>query len=657
MAQVLIAAIFSGLLLQLSAPGIEWWWVTGPALTPALWVLKDRPWRAWLLAGLVVGTMNGACLVDGGAKFGAAVSLFFLAFAALQVALPFALAGWIAPRIPRSTRALSFAISWTLFVWVVDELLYTPVLLGAPLSLHSAEALMLVERVGIVGLEAAVVTLAASLACLPSTPRPLLAWAATIPLLLLVPVSSPSGGQAKLIGVQPNIHWSDFSASGWSLERRQAVERTLDQLTEDAARRAGPSGTIVWPENGNGLANPQLSRRRDRLRTLLGDTGADLLAPGREFDEGREHLAVFRFKDGRVTDRARKANLVPIAESGLEPGEMGVIQTNAGPLGIAVCYDAMFSAHMRGLVQAGAQALVVTTDDTSFGRSSIPRRHLSYAVLRAAEVGRALLFVSNEGPSVGYDPRSKTARAHSRGDARTVYEVELPKSRARTPALLGLRHAIALLALLALIAVLRSAETSVKKPRLSRAWIGAWSLALIVGVPSEFLQRAARCRGGLGALLNDLNYRARGHAGIDSLGPMFKQSKEQSCGAAALAFALTRLGDLVFEERLLEQLKPSAKGTSLGALGRAANARGFSAQAWSAKRLADLQHGPGIIHVLHLSWDHYVVVFEKSGDMLHLFDPAVGTVLRVKAEAVQARWTGYALSVSHRPPPLKRPSS
>ncbi|MEM7676072.1 MAG: hypothetical protein AAF449_08730, partial [Myxococcota bacterium] len=315
MIRTLTAAAMSGLLLQLASSPFEWWWVSGFALTPALLALRERGGRDWLITGLVIGFMNGACIVDAGAKWGAFAVLFFSFFVAALHAIPFAGAGWLAPRFSDDHRPMAFVVSWLLFVWCIDEFIYTPVLLAAPLALYGGIALDIVRSVGIVGLEGVVVGMSAGLACGGFRSR--FAVLASVAIFAVVSSSLSSGNretleEGRLVGVQPNIHWMDFAASGWSIDQRQRIERTLDRMTEKAARVAGQHGTVVWPENGNSLPNAQLQRRRRKLASILSPTGADLLAPGRELSEGREYLSVFRFDGRQVTARARKANLLPV---------------------------------------------------------------------------------------------------------------------------------------------------------------------------------------------------------------------------------------------------------------------------------------------------------------------------------------------------------
>lgn len=642
-------AFLSGLALQLAAPPLELWPLAFVALVPVLHALAGRSPGEWALAGAIVGLVNAACLVDGVIKWGPPTALALTAIAAAMLAIPFAISGWLALRLAHSRQPYAFALAWVVSWWVIDELIYTPISLSAPIALGAPTWLAVTEYAGAVGLEAAVAGVSCVVAAALRRPRAAL----LLPLLALVPLAAllpgPDAVRAgRIVGVQPNVHWTMYQASGWSLERRATIEERLDDMTREASARGG---TIVWPENGNSLPNAQLARRVSALTQILAGSDADLLAAGRELAGGREYLSVFRFTRDGVAGRARKANLVPFAESDLDPGRASVIDSNAGRVGISVCFDSLFSSHARALVRGGAELLVVTTDDTSFGKTTIPRRHLAYSLLRAAEVGRSLVFVSNEGPGVSYDPTRRGVQVHSGDGLRAIYTVDVPLTNARTLADRGLRHALPVLFLALVLALFARRARPVPEHRPSWRLVPfalAPILSLTFAVSTDLVMRTRTQS--LSALTSDFTHRARARAGIDALGPLFKQSEEKSCGAAALAFALTLLGDLVFEDRLLPALAHDEhRGTSMAALERVAEARDFSARVWQASEIDALRFGRGVVHVLHLNPSHYVVAFNRDGEEIHLLDPAIGAVLRVRVADLSARWSGYALELTHRP--------
>ena len=62
-----------------------------------------------------------------------------------------------------------------------------------------------------------------------------------------------------------------------------------------------------------------------------------------------------------------------------------------------------------------------------------------------------------------------------------------------------------------------------------------------------------------------------------------------------------------------------------------------------------MSFGPGIVHVLHINPGHHIVAFNRAGEDIHVFDPAIGAALRVRIDDLRARWSGYALELTHRP--------
>lgn len=64
-----------------------------------------------------------------------------------------------------------------------------------------------------------------------------------------------------------------------------------------------------------------------------------------------------------------------------------------------ICYEGLYPAFTRGLVQKGADILVNTTNDSWFGMGSEPYQHLYLTLARAIEVRRPLVRSTNTGYS------------------------------------------------------------------------------------------------------------------------------------------------------------------------------------------------------------------------------------------------------------------
>jgi len=659
--QVFIAAVVSAAILAIASPPVNFWPLLFIALCPIIVILHLRHWSYWSFAGACIGIFYAAFLVDGVTKWSLTAGLIFVSSVSCVFAFGFGMSGLLANHLPIRLRVYTLVLCWTILAYLLDQHLYFAIFLCAPISLASPALLHIVEVIGSFGLEACVLTancIVAELlvrrdkASVYRCSANMIMLATTCILVgIIADLNNNTSTTGRLIGIQPNIPWSDYVASGWSLERRRMIEDRLDKLTRDAVKRE--SGTIVWPENGNGLANAQLSRRVKLMRQILQGGGHDLLAPGREFANGIEHLSVAQFDSTGITGHVRKTNLVPFAESGLTPGNPEVLTTSAGKLGISICFDSVFASHIAQLIELGAEGLLVTSDNASFGLSNVSIWHLAYSVLRASEYGRSMLYTSNTGPGASYNHITRSVTPISSADSQTIYEVELLLTQTTTIAQQGFRHLVPILcSVLLIIGIarykIRGSSTTIKI-NLSHA---AMLLLLIfpLGIMSDILIRSAHLDNGLTNVLTDLAYRAKGHPGIDALGPLFQQSTNNSCGAAALAFALTSLGDQVFEQDIVS-LMPDIEqsGANLKQLANIAENRGFRAQGWQAKRINTIPHGSGIVNLVHLQWNHFVVAIKLIGDEVLLMDPAVGSILRIAQSELEKKWSGYVLSIQTRP--------
>jgi apolipoprotein N-acyltransferase/predicted double-glycine peptidase len=612
---------------------------------PALLAPLGARVSTWALSGAAFGAVYTGSVLLGLAKWGLiASSLFWAGLTGLFV-MVWMLSGVVAARVSSGCEPLVLPLVWGLSSYSLDEWLYGALLLSAPSAPHSAWLRGLAASIGCPLTDALVLLCAAGLAiALRPGGASQRATGGVLAVLVMAMQCEPVGATAErsqFLVVQPAIHWRRLAATGWSLEVRMEVEAQLDRLSREAASR-GP-GTILWPENGNGLANHLLQRRTRALAGLLTDEH-DLLAGGPDYGPSGQAQALLHLERAGHRATAHKVHLVPWIERDLSPGVPTVLATRAGPVGVAVCYDIMFGRHARALAAAGAESIAVTTDDASFGASTLARWHWGYAVFHAAEVGRSLVYASNSGPSGAMDAvRGDVGLLLPAGVAATA-AVQVSRSTATSPAVRGGRHLAALIAALVLVGLLRR-----RRPRVRRSgptllvWLGLplAAAALETGyMPLALGMEAARWR-------EDVRQRLTPTAAADFLGPLFRQTGERSCGAATLAFALTLLGDLVFEDELLRALEAPADEISFAQLDTLARARGFTTEALAAKDLAMLQLAAGEVAIVHLERHHYVAVWAPRGNRVALFDSSHGAVFDVAVAPIEAAWTGRVLIVRH----------
>ena len=141
--------------------------------------------------------------------------------------------------------------------------------------------------------------------------------------------------------------------------------------------------------------------------------------------------------------------------------------------------------------------------------------------------------------------------------------------------------------------------------------------------------------------------RRRPHVLTDGIAPAFKQTSQTTCGAAAITYLLTRMGDLVFEQQFIQEipLRQGSQGYSLLEIAEFVESRGFKAAGYLLSE-RDLPQ-PGDLPVLaHLSRGHFVVVLARNNGHVSLFDPALGETISVPLTLFLEEWSGRALVVT-----------
>jgi apolipoprotein N-acyltransferase len=214
-------------------------------------------------------------------------------------------------------------------------------------------------------------------------------------------------------------------------------ERTIDdyaRLSRDAA--AGDADLIVWPEASAPFYFQVESELAERVRQVARDNHAWLLFGSPAFERGHDGETWLRNRayllrpDGTTAAFYDKVRLVPFGEyvpladllffvgrivHGAAPFEPGLrlapLPFPAAPIGVLICYEAIFPDLARRLVAGGADLLVNVTNDAWFGPTSAPWQHLAMASLRAIETRVPLLRAANTGISAVVLPSGRVEHA------------------------------------------------------------------------------------------------------------------------------------------------------------------------------------------------------------------------------------------------------
>jgi apolipoprotein N-acyltransferase len=263
-------------------------------------------------------------------------------------------------------------------------------------------------------------------------------------------------GTTRAVLVQTNIPVQTEYPADW-MERNRAVLDQLDGITAAAAQAGPRPALVVWPETPAPFYFHQDPRFRARMMVLAQGARGNLVVgvvDYRRDPAGREapyNSAVVLTPGGGVVAQYDKIHLVPFGEyvparrllwfarkltaevGDFAPGDAPTVaRTESGPVGVFICYEAIFPALVREFTARGAEVLVNISNDGWFGRSAAPEQHLWMARMRAIENGRWLLRATNNGITCVIDPQGRV-RARLSTDVRATLDAQFAFRRGETP--------------------------------------------------------------------------------------------------------------------------------------------------------------------------------------------------------------------------------
>ncbi|MHA3705179.1 apolipoprotein N-acyltransferase [Jatrophihabitans sp. YIM 134969] len=250
--------------------------------------------------------------------------------------------------------------------------------------------------------------------------------------LLLTPVLAPSSGPADrrvvVAVVQGNVQ-----QAGLRIEDRARqvldnhVQATLDLAADVAAGKRPQPDLVVWPENASDVdpyrdatAAAAISSAADTVHAPI-LVGAILDGPGPDHISNTSILwsPATSGSPGGPGDTYTKRHPVPFAEYiplrsiarkvssdvDLVQRDMaagsgnGLVTGGPFPIGDVICFEVAYDGLVQSSVRAGAQILVVQTNNATFGRTAETYQQLAMSRLRAVETGRTVLAASTSGVS------------------------------------------------------------------------------------------------------------------------------------------------------------------------------------------------------------------------------------------------------------------
>ncbi|MEU8568194.1 apolipoprotein N-acyltransferase [Streptomyces pathocidini] len=265
-----------------------------------------------------------------------------------------------------------------------------------------------------------------------------------------VPVPTDAADHVDIAVVQGNVQQAGMDFLGRPMKiLNNHVDATLDLAADVKAGRKQRPDLVIWPENASDLdpfAYPEAHARIDEAAKAIGVpilVGALVDHPTKEGyveNQGivwdpktgpgasytKQHPVPFGeyvpFRDqlSKVITRLQR---VP---RDFYPGDRtGVLQTGPARLGDVICFEVAYDEIVRDTVGAGARALVVQTNNATYGRTGQPEQQLAMSKLRAVEHGRAVVTAATSGISAVVAPDG-TVQQRTEEFTRDVLTARLP---------------------------------------------------------------------------------------------------------------------------------------------------------------------------------------------------------------------------------------
>jgi apolipoprotein N-acyltransferase len=289
--------------------------------------------------------------------------------------------------------------------------------------------------------------------------RPLRTAGIAAPLLLAlavtasgyaVPVPTQADDQADIAVVQGDVEQAGMDFLGRPMKiLDNHADATLALAKKVEQGQAKRPDLVIWPENSSDLDPYQSPEARDRIDGAVRAIGVPVLVGALVDKPGKQGYVE---NQGIVWDPKKgpgasytKQHPVPFGEyvpfraelskvitrlqripRDFYPGDhSGVLQTGPARLGDVICFEVAYDEIPRETVNAGARALVVQTNNATYGRTGQPEQQLVMSKLRAVEHGRAVVTAATSGISAVVAPDG-TVQQRTSEFTRDVLTARLP---------------------------------------------------------------------------------------------------------------------------------------------------------------------------------------------------------------------------------------
>ena len=248
--------------------------------------------------------------------------------------------------------------------------------------------------------------------------------------------TAATDGRLRIAAVQgnvPNRGLDSFSQAREVLRNHLAGTEAL--LVEVAP---GDLDVVLWPENSSDIDPTADGDAADAITAAARAVGTPILVGTDNYPEsgGRLNRSLLWHPSAGPVDSYDKRRPAPFAEyipmrgiarqfsdavdrvrTDMIGGEgVGVIDLESErlgrtvPLGVGICFEVAYDDLIRDAAEAGAELLVIPTNNANFGLSDESTQQLAMSQLRAIEHGRATVQISTVGVSAVISPAGVISR-------------------------------------------------------------------------------------------------------------------------------------------------------------------------------------------------------------------------------------------------------
>ncbi|GAA2643795.1 apolipoprotein N-acyltransferase [Streptomyces lunalinharesii] len=246
---------------------------------------------------------------------------------------------------------------------------------------------------------------------------------------LAVPVPTKADDTVRIAVVQGNVQRPGMDFLGRPMQILDNHATATEKLADDVRHHRVPKpDLVIWPENSSDLDPFQFPQAYDRIDEAVKAIGVPVLVgalvdhptkPGYVFNEGivwdpktgpgasytKQHpvpfgeYVPFREQLSKIITRFKR---VP---RDFYPGDhTGLLKVGPAKLGDVICFEVAYDEIVHDTVRSGARALVIQTNNATYGRTGQPEQQLAMSKLRAVEHGRAVVTAATSGISAVVAP-------------------------------------------------------------------------------------------------------------------------------------------------------------------------------------------------------------------------------------------------------------